>query len=124
MAIAISFRKKIWAIPTIAATIFGISLGVTFLLSTETARTITELGTVRYPNPDITQRLERNLKSIVDTLQSAVAEGDKAKLNEANSFANKFRQDTDELSALAGQTAQGKSLRAAFDSYLDAAPQA
>jgi methyl-accepting chemotaxis protein len=121
MAIAISFRRKIWAIPTIAATIFGISLGVTFLRSTETARTITELGTVRYPNLDITQRLERNLKSIVDTLQSAVAEGDKAKLNEANSFANKFRQDTDELSALAGQAEQGKSLRAVFDSYFDAA---
>jgi methyl-accepting chemotaxis protein len=121
MSAAVSFKKKIWSIPTVAVVIFGLSLAGTFLVSTQTARTISELGTVRYPSVELTQRMERELKSVVEALQSAVAEGDKGKLKDVSTLAKQFRDDTDKLSALAGQGEDGRALRASFDAYFDAA---
>ena len=99
-----SFRKKIWSIPTAAAFVFGLSLAYTLILSTETARKISELGSVRYPAVDITQRLERELKSVVDGLLTAVAEGDRAKIDQVDPSVEEFRLDTDRLAALDGGT--------------------
>jgi len=116
-----TFKKKIWSIPIAAVLVFGLSLAVTFFLSTRTARTISDLGSVRYPSVDISQRLEHQLKSVADALQSAVAEGDAGKLSEVSALAEKFRRDTDALSALPGQREAGDALRSNFDGYLDAA---
>jgi hypothetical protein len=115
---AMTFKKKIWSIPAVAVLIFGLSLAATFVESTRTARTISELGTVRYPSVELTQRMEQELKDVVEALQSAVAEGDKAKLNEASTLAKQFRDDADKLTALAGQAETGKLLRSSFDAYL------
>ena len=112
-----SFRKKIWSIPTAAAFVFGLSLAYTLILSTETARKISELGSVRYPAVDITQRLERELKSVVDGLLTAVAEGDRAKIDQVDPSVEEFRLDTDRLAALDGGTIDAKRLRADFDQY-------
>jgi methyl-accepting chemotaxis protein len=116
-----SFKKKIWSIPAAAVVIFGLSLAATFVLSRQTAKTISELGTVRYPSVDLAQRMERELKSVVEAFQSAVAEGDKGKLNDANALAKQFRDDADALAALPGESDEGTTLRANFDAYLDAA---
>jgi methyl-accepting chemotaxis protein len=121
MLSAVSFKKKIWSIPGVAVVIFGLSLAATFLLSTQTARTISELGTVRYPSVELTQRMDRELKSVVDALQSAVAEGDKGKLNDATALAKQFRADADTLTALSGWDEDGKALGASFDAYLASA---
>ncbi len=116
-----SFKNKIWSIPAAAVMIFGLSLAATFVVSKQTAQTITELGTVRYPSVDLTQSLERELKSVVEALQSAVAEGDKGKLNDATTLAKQFRTDAETLTALAGWEEDGKALRKGFDAYLDSA---
>jgi methyl-accepting chemotaxis protein len=97
---------------------------MTFFLSTRTARTISDLGTVRYPSMDITQRLDMRLRQIVEELQSAVAEGDTARLADVRTTAEAFRQDADALSALPGQREDGKALRSSFDAYFEAAMQA
>src|SRR5271165_57774 len=115
------FKKKIWSIPAAAVVIFGLSLAATFLLSRQTSMIISQLGTVRYPSVELTQRMERELKSVVEALQSAVAEGDKGKLNDATTLAKEFRDDADALTALAGQAEDGKALRSSFDAYLDSA---
>jgi methyl-accepting chemotaxis protein len=120
MITTMTFKQKIWSIPTAAVVVFCLSLAVTFVLSTRTASTINDLGTVRYQSVDITQRLARDLKAVLEVLQSAVAEGDKAKLNDANTLAKEFRQDADALAALPGQN-DGKTLHADFDAYLDSA---
>src|SRR5882757_238982 len=109
-----TFKKKIWSIPIAAVLVFGLSLAVTFFLSTRTARTISDLGSVRYPSVDISQRLEHQLKSVA-------AEGDAGKLSEVGTLAEKFRRDTDALSALPGQREAGDALRSSFDAYLGAA---
>jgi methyl-accepting chemotaxis protein len=119
-----SFKKKIWSIPAAAVVIFGLSLAATFLLSKQTSKTISELGTVRYPNVEVTQRLDRELKSVVEAFQSAVAEGDKAKLSDAGTLAKEFRNDADALASLPGLADDGKALRASFEAYFDSAQNA
>jgi methyl-accepting chemotaxis protein len=121
---AMPFKMKIWSIPITAVAVFCLSLALTFLLSTRTARTISDLGTVRYPSLDIAQRLERELRQIVEGMQSAVAEGDTAKLADVRTTAEEFRQSVDALSALPGQREDGKLLRSGFDAYLEAAMHA
>jgi len=116
-----TFKSKIWSIPLAAVAVFGLSLAVTFLLSTRTARTIADLGTVRYQSVELTQTLERELKSIVEALQSAVAEGDKAKLNDADASAKRLRQAADALAALPGNGGDAKAVRASFDAYYESA---
>jgi methyl-accepting chemotaxis protein len=124
MFTSLSFKKKIWSIPTAAMAVFCLSLAVTFLYSTRTAKTISELGTVAYPSVDITQRLDRQLKLVVEGMQSAVAQGDTGKLTEVNAMAEQFRQDANALAALPGRRESGKNLRAAFDAYFDSAMHA
>jgi methyl-accepting chemotaxis protein len=118
---AMPFKTKIWSIPGSAVAVFGLSLALTFVLSTRTARTISDLGAIRYPSLDITQRLDRELKTIVEGMQSAVSDGDTAKLTDVTAMAEQFRQDANALSALDGAREQGKALRSDFDAYFDAA---
>jgi signal transduction histidine kinase/CheY-like chemotaxis protein len=119
----IPFRKKIWSIPTTAVVVFGMNLAFTLPMSTETAERIAELGTLRYPQVNITQRLERELKAVVDGLLTAVAEGDKAKISEVGPLAESFRRDTDRLAAILGASSDAIRLRTDFDRYYEVASQ-
>jgi methyl-accepting chemotaxis protein len=116
-----TFKMKIWSIPISAVAVFGLTLALTFILSTRTARTITDLGAVRYPIMDLVQRLDRQLKLAVEDMQSAVVEGDARKLTDVSTIAEQFRKDTSALSAFPAEAEDGRNLRAAFDAYFDAA---
>ena len=64
---AMTFKMKIWSIPISAVAVFGLTLALTFVLSTRTARTITDLGVGPLSAVmDLSQRLDRQLKLIVD----------------------------------------------------------
>jgi methyl-accepting chemotaxis protein len=104
--------------------VFGISLAFTLSSSTETAKTIGNLAAVDFPRLAITQRLEQELKSVVDGFQSAVAEGDKAKLADVERLAAAFQKNTDDLAVLAGQKDEAQRLRSQFDAYVAAARDA
>jgi methyl-accepting chemotaxis protein len=116
-----TFKKKIWSLPITAVAVFGLSLAITIFLSAQTARTIADLGSVRYRTVDFTQRLEQQFKSFVDALQSAVAEGDTAKLGDVSGLAKQFDQIADEWAALPGQSDAAKMLHTSFDAYVEAA---
>ena len=116
-----SLRTRIWSIPAAAVLVFGISLAFTLSSSTETAKTIGNLAAVDFPRLAITQRLEQELKSVVDGFQSAVAEGDKAKLADVERLAAAFQKNTDDLAVLAGQKDEAQRLRSQFDAYVAAA---
>src|SRR5450631_546656 len=116
-----TFKMKIWSIPISAVAVFGLTLALTFILSTRTARTITDLGAVRYPIMDLVQRLDRELKLTVEEMQSAVVDGDARKLTDVSTIAEQFRKDTSTLSAFPAEAEDGRNLRAVFDAYFDAA---
>jgi methyl-accepting chemotaxis protein len=119
-----SLRTRIWSIPAAAVLVFGISLAFTLSSSTETAKTIGNLAAVDFPRLAITQRLEQELKSVVDGFQSAVAEGDKAKLADVERLATAFQKNTDDLAVLAGEKDEAQRLRSQFDAYVAAARDA
>jgi methyl-accepting chemotaxis protein len=119
-----TFKMKIWSIPISAVAVFGLSLALTFVLSAHTAQTITDLGSVRYPCMDLVQGLDRQLKLIVEDMQSAVMEGDTRKLAAVDALAEQFRKDTGTLSALPAEADDAKMLRSNFDGYFEAAMQA
>jgi len=116
-----TFKMKIWSIPISAVAVFGLTLALTFVLSTRTARTITDLGTVRYPLMDLAQGLDRQLKLVVEDMQSAVMDGNARALADVSTLAEEFRKDTGILSALPAEEEDGKILRSTFDAYFDAA---
>ena len=124
MLSAMSFKKKIWSIPVAAVSVFCLSLALTFTVSTRTAKTISDLGSVRYPTMDLAQRLDRQVKSIVDGLQTAVAEGDSGKLADLSDLADQFRKDADVLSTLPGEHETALTLKTLFNGYFDAAMHA
>jgi methyl-accepting chemotaxis protein len=119
-----TFKMKIWSIPISAVAVFGLSLALTFVLSAHTAQTITDLGSVRYPCMDLVQGLDRQLKLVVEDMQSAVMEGDTRKLAAVDALAEQFRKDTSTLSALPAEADDAKILRSTFDGYFEAAMQA
>src|SRR5258708_22826483 len=94
-----TFKMKIWSIPISAVAVFGLTLALTFVLRTRTARTITDLGAVRYPLMDLAQRLDRRLKLVVEDMESAVMERDARKLADLNTKAAPVPNDTSILSA-------------------------
>src|SRR5260221_14236650 len=112
-----TFKMKIWSIPISAVAVFGLTLVLTFVLSARTARTITDLGAVRYPLMDLAQRLDRQLKLVVEDMQSAVVDGDARKLADVSGLAERFRKDTSILAALPAEAEDGKNLRSTFDAY-------
>jgi methyl-accepting chemotaxis protein/methyl-accepting chemotaxis protein-1 (serine sensor receptor) len=73
---------------------------------------------------ELAQRLDRQVKSVVDGLQTAVAEGDAGKLSDLNAPADQFRKDVDTLSALPGEHDTATALKSLFNSYFDAAMHA
>ena len=121
IARVMSFRRKMWSIPVAALVVFGISLAYALILSAETARKISELGSIRYPAVDVTQRLERELRAVVDGLLAAVEEGDMAKVDQIAPIAAEFLRDTDRLESIEGRSADAKRLRSEFDQYLQSA---
>lgn len=90
----------------------------TLWFSAETATKITEFGSLRYPAVDLTQRLDRELKSVVDGFYTAVAEGAAAKIAEVSPSVEAFRMDTDRLASLDGERADAEQLRSEFDQYV------
>ncbi len=104
-----------------AMLVFGLSLAYTIFLSAETATQISQLGTLRYPSVGYAQRLERDFKAVVDCLQSAVAEGDRAKLAQVDALADEYRRDVAQLALLSRGALDVVPLRVNFESYLQIA---
>ena len=106
-----------------AMLVFGLSVAYTIFLSAETATQISQLGTLRYPSVDYSQRLERDFKAVVDCLQSAVAEGDRSKLYQVDALADEYRRDVAQLGLLSRGALDVAPLRVNFESYLQIASE-
>jgi methyl-accepting chemotaxis protein len=124
MSSALTFKKKIWSIPIAAVAVFGLSLALTFVLSTRTAKIIADLGTSRYPSMNLTQELDRQLKQIVEGMQAAVVDGDTKALTDVNAVAQQFRLNVRRLSALPGEREEAGAMAANFEGYFNAAMHA
>ena len=114
-------KTRIWILPMASAVLFAVGIVLLVVMSAGTSASIRAVGSTAYPAMDLTTRFDRRLESIVGTIQSAVAEGEKKRLDEAGAAAGEARKLLDELQTLGFDPDGTRALRGAFDAYVKSA---
>jgi methyl-accepting chemotaxis protein len=112
-----SIKRRIWMLPLMAALIFAIGIATQAAFSSSTARSLNALKDVDYPYLDATTQLTSKLDELKATIQSAVAEGEKKRLEEAAERAASMRKILVAVQGLEGRGAEGRQLNELFDKY-------
>jgi methyl-accepting chemotaxis protein len=80
----LTLKARIWALPIVSAVIFALGAAVVGWLSTRTSGAIGSLGAVDYPYLETVTQLGQLFEEFGTAVQSAVAEGEKKRLEEVN----------------------------------------
>ncbi|MEL4179766.1 methyl-accepting chemotaxis protein [Roseateles sp. PN1] len=113
-------KTRIWLLPVFAALIFAVGIAVVWGFSARTSSAITAVGEVHYPLVDATTQLASQLEALGATIQSAVAEGEKKRLDEAKERATSIRKLLDSIEKIEGQAESGAKLKKGFEAYFAA----
>ena len=97
--------------------IFGIGVGVSATIANQALESINATERIDYPVLDASKALTLEVKEITDGLMDAVAEGDKARLEDIGKQADEVRNHIRRFSAIDGQAADGARLLKKFDDY-------
>jgi methyl-accepting chemotaxis protein len=116
-----SVKLKIWFLPFVATLIFALGTSAVLFFSTTTLNTIDGIGETQYPYLDATTKFASQLDAVSATIQSAVSEGEKKRLDEAREIATQMRKTLGGVDQLAGHMVQVKALSGDFDAYFTAA---
>ncbi|HLO92980.1 MAG TPA: chemotaxis protein, partial [Burkholderiaceae bacterium] len=114
-------KTRIWLLPVLAAVIFAIGIAVVLAFSARTSGAIQGIGDVHAPYLDATNQFASQLEALGATIQSAVAEGEKKRLDEANERAAAMRKTLGTIKAIEGRSEMAGKLAASFESYYAAA---
>ncbi|MBZ2208785.1 methyl-accepting chemotaxis protein [Massilia soli] len=112
-----SIKRKIWALPAISTLIFSVGVGASAYIATGALNSIRTTGNVDYPVLDSAKSLSLEVIAITDGLRDAVAEGDKARLDQIAEQAGKVKANINKLAQIPGQAATGARLGKEFDAY-------
>ena len=115
-----SVKNRIWMLPLLAILIFAVGIATVLAFSASTSKSITELGSVDYPYLDATTQFASQLEALGTTIQGAVAEGDKKRLDEANDKAGVMRKTIASIKAIPGKADVGDNLGKLFETYFAA----
>ena len=116
-----TLKTRIVLLPVMAALLFGLGIAVVLFYATRTSEAIHDVGGVAYPYLDASNRLASQLEGLGNTVQSAVAEGEKKRLDEAAERATAIRQTLAQIKAIAGKAQAGQQLESDFEAYYAAA---
>ena len=116
-------KTRIWLLPAFAALIFAIGIAVVWTFSSRTSGAIEEVGQVDYPFLDATTQFGANLEALGATIQSAVAEGEKKRLDEAGERAATLRKLIDAIARIDGKAEVAGRLKTSFEAYFAASVQ-
>jgi signal transduction histidine kinase len=108
---------KIWLLPIGVGVAFGLSLVLSFVLSHRSATHLEMLRSVDNPYLEHMLRVEGSIEDLRTALQSAVAEGDPDKLQDARNAGAAVRKALAGIERLEGQPKPVAALAAAFDDY-------
>ena len=78
-----SVKLRIWLLPISAALMFAIGILIVLVFSSRTSGSIDQLSKVSYPFLAASTKFSAQLESLTGVIQSAVAEGEKRRLDEA-----------------------------------------
>ena len=116
-----NFKTRIWLLPVWAAVIFSVGIAVVLVFSSKTSASIRDVGTTDYPYLDASDQFATQLEAFGNIIQSAVAEGEKKRLDEAGERATVLRKLANEIKGIPGKAESGNRLSASFESYNAAA---
>jgi len=116
-------KTRIWLLPVLAAAIFAIGIAVVLFFSARTSAAIDSVGSVDYPYVDATTQFAAQLEALGATIQSAVAEGEKKRLDEANERATALRKLLAAIEKIEGKGATAGKLKSLFESYFAASTE-
>ncbi len=114
-------KTRIWLLPVLAAVIFAIGIAVVLAFSARTSGAIHAIGDVHAPYLDATNQFASQLEALGATIQSAVAEGEKKRLDEANERASAMRKTLATIKAIEGRADTAAKLASSFEAYYAAA---
>ena len=113
----LGIKHRIWLLPAITTLIFAMGVAVALSLGSQALAVLKHVGDTDYPLLDRTKALSVEIQRIGDDLNSAVAEGEKGKLADADRRALVIRGHVNEIARLDGQADFANNLRGAFDAY-------
>jgi len=115
-----NFKQRIWLLPILATAIFTIGVATDVVFSSRTDRVIGSLGTVDYPYLDASTQLGVQMEKLVSIYQSAVAEGDKSRMNDVREQAAAIRKTLERVQGIEGKAESAANLSRLFDAYFNA----
>ncbi len=113
-------KTRIWLLPVFAALIFAVGIAVVWAFSARTSSAIDSVGQVDYPYLDASTQFANQLEALGATIQSAVAEGEQKRLDEAKERAANLRKLLDKIAGIAGKAEVGAKLKKDFEAYFAA----
>ena len=113
-------KTRIWLLPVFAALIFAVGIAVVWGFSARTSSAIEAVGAKDYPYLDATTQFANQLEALGATIQSAVAEGEKKRLDEAKDRATAMRKHLEVIAGLEGKSEAAAKLKSAFEAYFAA----
>jgi methyl-accepting chemotaxis protein len=118
-----NIKRRIWAVPAIAAILFGLGLAVTVYFITGAIASINATARADYPALDQVKDLGQQVDSLSGGFKDAVTEGDRRRLGALTEQARVIRGQLQTLGTLPGQDALAARLRRKFDAWYAPATQ-
>jgi|GEM_PF-605632 len=112
-----SIRRTLWFLPVVSTVIFAVGLSVSAYLTTRTLSTIKATEAVDYPVLEASSALIADVQSVTAYLKSAITEGEKDRLQQAEEQANAVRARIKRLDGISGQQPMAARLAAQFEDY-------
>ncbi len=110
-------KTRIWLLPIGTALLFALGIALLLTLSTRTSAEIRAIGATDYPYMDLSTQFDRQLEALVASIQSAVAEGEAKRLDEAAQTAGEMRKLLQGLRSLPVNAQASQALAERFEAY-------
>jgi methyl-accepting chemotaxis protein len=116
-----TFKHRIWLLPIMTAVIVTIGIAVNSQITTKTSAALARVEHVQYPTVEALRSIRVEVTDIQESLQRAVAEGDKDAMSAAEQHAGKVSDALRTLATVQTDSTLDDELRTGFESYYNAA---
>jgi len=114
-------RKQIWSLPAIALLVFGIAIAMSVVVASRALSLVDRVASVDYPMLDLVKTLLLDVQRLTDDFNSAVAEGEKTKLEDAAARKDRILDQIAKIGAIPGQAEFAQRVRREFEAYYEPA---
>ncbi|HET6434065.1 methyl-accepting chemotaxis protein [Dyella sp.] len=118
------FKTRILLLPATTLALFLVGWLASATLATRASSAVTSLGAVDYPYLEGLKQFDTLFERTTQTVQSAVAEGDKSKLDDVKDIADRLHAQRDQLAKFGDHAKVAAALGGSYDTYVTAATQA